>query len=332
MDEIMVSIICNTYNHERYIADALDGFIMQKTNFKYEVLVHDDASTDRTADIIREYEKKYPDIIKPVYQTVNQHTNGIRGTIGRIQYGRAKGKYAALCEGDDFWTDENKLQRQFDAMESNPDCSLCVVKVEETDENGIKNGNIYPENAIPTGILSPEQIIKLLTGKKSYPFQTSGYFIKTEMRLSMINDPPEFRRVAKVGDVPLMMYAITKGSVYYIDEPMSCYRRHPGSWSHNHHRTNDIEKHCDTYRNYIDFYLSFDKYTDYIYHKYIMEYVDLTNERIAWNYMNNHMYRQVLREPYRQFIPSNKIKLAYYISGYCPKLKETLKRLGLMKG
>ena len=112
LDKVMVSVICNTYNHEKYIKSALDGFVMQKTNFEYEVLIHDDASTDSTADIIREYEKKYPDIIKPIYQSENQYSKKV--PISKTyQYSRAKGKYIAICEGDDYWTDPFKLQKQF---------------------------------------------------------------------------------------------------------------------------------------------------------------------------------------------------------------------------
>lgn len=77
-NETMVSIICNTYNHENYIADAIEGFLMQKTDFNFEILMHDDASVDRTQEIIREYELKYPDIIKPIYQKENQHSKGVK--------------------------------------------------------------------------------------------------------------------------------------------------------------------------------------------------------------------------------------------------------------
>ena len=96
----MVSISCTTYNHEDYIADALESFLMQKIKFKYEILIHDDASTDRTAEIIKDYEKKYPEIIKPIYQTYNQYSKGIK--VGKFNRERAKGKYIAICEGDDF--------------------------------------------------------------------------------------------------------------------------------------------------------------------------------------------------------------------------------------
>ena len=120
----LVSVCTLAYNHEPYIRECLDGILMQKTNFAFELLIHDDASTDGTADIIREYEAKYPDIIKPIYQTENQYSKGVK-INATIQFPRAKGKYIALCEGDDYWTDPLKLQKQVDFMEANPNCSLC---------------------------------------------------------------------------------------------------------------------------------------------------------------------------------------------------------------
>jgi len=101
----LVSICCLTYNHAPYIRDAIEGFLMQKTNFPVEILIHDDASTDGTADIIREYETRYPDIIKPIYQTENQYSKGVK-ISWEYQFSRARGKYIALCEGDDYWTDK----------------------------------------------------------------------------------------------------------------------------------------------------------------------------------------------------------------------------------
>lgn len=120
----LVSIHCLTYNHAPYIRECLDGFLMQKTNFSIEVLIHDDASTDGTADIIREYEAKYPDIIKPIYQTENQYSKGVK-VSATFNFPRAKGKYIAICEGDDYWTDPLKLQKQVDFLESHPDYVMC---------------------------------------------------------------------------------------------------------------------------------------------------------------------------------------------------------------
>lgn len=127
-NDIMVSVICTAYNHEKYIVKCLDGFINQKTNFKFEVLINDDASTDNTAKIIREYETMYPDIIKPFYQEKNLYSQKIPITKS-ILFPNCRGKYIALCEGDDYWTDENKLQSQFDALENNPSCHFVFVKL-----------------------------------------------------------------------------------------------------------------------------------------------------------------------------------------------------------
>ncbi len=120
--EPLLTIRCLVYNHEPYLRQCLDGFVMQKTNFPFEAIVHDDASTDGSAAIIREYAEKYPDIIKPIFETENQHSKH-DGSITRI-IGAAihpNTKYIAICEGDDYWTDSNKLQIQVDFLENHPD-------------------------------------------------------------------------------------------------------------------------------------------------------------------------------------------------------------------
>lgn len=120
---MVVSICCLTYNHSPYIGQCIEGFLMQKCNFNFEVLIHDDASTDGTSEIIQKYQEKFPKIIKPIVQTENQWSNGKRLNI-RFNFPRAQGKYIALCEGDDYWTDPLKLQRQVDFMEENEDYAV----------------------------------------------------------------------------------------------------------------------------------------------------------------------------------------------------------------
>ena len=101
----MVSICCLTFNHEPYIRKALDSFLMQKTTFPFEIVIHDDASTDGTADIIREYQENYPDIVHSLCQEENQYSKGISNISGVFNFPRAQGKYIAMCEGDDYWSD-----------------------------------------------------------------------------------------------------------------------------------------------------------------------------------------------------------------------------------
>ena len=137
MTNYTVAVWCITYNQKDFIKDALNGFIMQKTNFPFVVIVHDDKSTDGTTDIILDYAQKYPDIIIPVIETENQWSKGGLKHIINIMNNRFRiGKYIAFCEGDDYWTSPDKLQTQIDFLESHPDYSMCfhsAVKKYECD-------------------------------------------------------------------------------------------------------------------------------------------------------------------------------------------------------
>ena len=133
----IVAIQCATYNHEPYIRDCLEGFVMQETNFPFVAIVHDDASTDGTAAIVKEYAEKYPDIIKPIYETENQYSKPGKPLqkIMNDAITKTGAKYIALCEGDDYWTDPLKLQKQVDFMEANPDVGLLYTDYNEYNEH-----------------------------------------------------------------------------------------------------------------------------------------------------------------------------------------------------
>lgn len=131
----LVSISCITYNHAAYIRQCLDGFIMQQTDFAYEVLIHDDCSTDGTTEIIREYAEKYPDVIKPMYETENQYSQGKPIGTSVWNLPRAKGTYVAICEGDDYWTDPLKLQKQVDILEAHSEMVCCYTNYGTVDKN-----------------------------------------------------------------------------------------------------------------------------------------------------------------------------------------------------
>lgn len=219
--EILVSIDCLTYNHENYIAETIEGFLMQKTNFNIEILIHDDASTDRTADVIRDYEKKFPEIIKPIYQTENQFSQGIK--MQQVNQRRAKGKYIAICEGDDYWTDPYKLQKQVDYLESNPDCSLCVhsaFKFSETRKKMV--GEVRPGRK--DKIFSAEEVIE--GGGELFPTNAMVY------PRVLADTVPAFYFDAGVGDYPLAIHLAEHGKVFYMNETMSVYRVDvKGAWS-----------------------------------------------------------------------------------------------------
>lgn len=232
-DQIMVSITCVTYKHEKYIAKALDSFLMQKTNFKFEILVHDDASPDRTQDIIREYERKYPDIIKPIYQTVNQYSQNI-DPEEEFQGPRAKGKYIAICEGDDYWCDPNKLQMQYDYMEAHPECWLCVHDTMKVDGEGNNLGKLVNGRTIDCDYHA-DLVIAAGGGQL---FQTSSYFCKPGI---LFGRPEEFV-FADCGDYPMGMYAAMKGHIHYIGRVMSCYRVNTAGSYSSRVRKNDPER------------------------------------------------------------------------------------------
>ncbi len=220
-EEIKVSVVCLAYNHSKYIRKCLDGFVMQKTNFKFEVLIHDDASTDGTADIIREYEAKYPDIIKTIYQTENQYSKGVKILL-TLLFPKAKGKYVAICEGDDYWCDENKLQEQFDIMECHPKCSICTHKVAVLNEDGSSIGDSIPNVVRSTGIIEQQQFCEIVYA--SHPFQTSSYFLKSHIIDEVLRlSDTDFSLLN--GDVKFLYISMLNGSCYYLNKTMSNWRK-----------------------------------------------------------------------------------------------------------
>lgn len=228
MSEILVSICCATYNHENYIRDAIEGFLMQKTTFKFEVLIHDDASTDKTQEIIKEYHQVYPGLIKPIYQTENQFSKGINPSI-KYNVCRAKGKYIAFCEGDDYWTDPYKLQKQVDFMEANPEYSMCghttkVIDVTMNEEINYFYKKYGKNMELPFSFLS-----------EGLFFQSGTMLIR---RKYIKNGFPKFFVISPVGDLALQLWMAHLGKVYYFNDEMSIHRKFtPGSWNVTRHRT-----------------------------------------------------------------------------------------------
>ncbi len=134
IDVPVVSVCCTTYNHEPYIAEAIDGFLMQETDFPFEILIRDDCSIDKTALIVKEYADKYPTLIKPIFEKENTYSKGVRPMHAVMS--KARREYVAVCEGDDYWTDPLKLQIQVDFLEKNKDYVISGHDAFIVDENG----------------------------------------------------------------------------------------------------------------------------------------------------------------------------------------------------
>lgn len=287
MEDIAVSIICNTYNHAAYIKDALDGFVMQKTNFKFEVLVHDDASTDGTADIIRGYEKKYSDIIKPIYQKVNQYSQNIPITP-TYQYPRVRGKYIAFCEGDDYWTDCLKLQKQFDAMEAHPNIDICAhsSSVLNMKTNKIK---LHATSSTDT-VLTAEEVID---GGGSY-VSTCTLFLRTNIIENLPNSLKYYHL-----DYIIQINGSLKGGMLYLNDNMAVYRfQTTNSWSATH-STESIK----TYKHIIKKYNALeiiDGESDHKYNLSIKKYLQFLKKEILCCMLSNREFSisEIKASPY----------------------------------
>ncbi len=212
-----VSIIAISYNHERYIKQALDGFLNQKTNFDFEIIVGDDHSTDNTVKIVKEYAAKHPDIFKLILRPKNLGVQkNFTDTINQ-----ATGEYIALCECDDYWTDPNKLQKQVDYMDSNPKCSVCFHPVSVFFEGKNVDEEVFPIKERFSKFNTEELI------RENF-IQTNSVMYRRQKKIHI---PDNIMPV----DWYLHLYFAQFGEIGYIDKVMAAYRRHENGiwWAEN---------------------------------------------------------------------------------------------------
>ena len=205
-----VSVVCITYNHAPYIRKCIEGFLMQETSFPVEVIIRDDCSTDGTTAIIREYEAKYPQIIRPVYEAENQYSKGVRP--GPVACKHARGKFIAMCEGDDYWTDPGKLQRQVALLEK--DASVIMSA-----ENAIviSGDSKFTFSNRKTGFVSTRDLVRFRQ------FATASIVYRRGPICDFVQTHQFY-----YGDAPLMIKASLLGRVHYSAIQSSVYRRHEG--------------------------------------------------------------------------------------------------------
>jgi len=223
IDKPLVSICTITYNHEEFIEEALDSFLMQETSFPFEIIIDDDCSTDETATIIKKYQEKYPNIIKAWLRKKN--VGACKNGLENLK--RAKGQYIALCEGDDYWIDCYKLQKQIDIFSGNSDVTLCFHPAYEVDYISGESKLICQHRDKNTKI----DLKDIIIGRGGYiPTASIVYRNIQQDKLFRFLDtnPP-------LGDYFLQVYMASLGRVYYINEAMAVYRRNvTGSWTASH--------------------------------------------------------------------------------------------------
>lgn len=230
-DNILVSVICDVYNHEPYLRYCLEGFVMQQTNFQYEILIHDDASTDNSVKIIQEYVKKYPHLFKPIYQRENQYSKGT--SIWDIyQLPRANGKYIAMCEGDDYWTDPLKLQKQVDILEAD-ETLMAVCTDTSIVDNHSKLLNPKRGGVVKDDIEGRYSLRDFFKYNHQYPTASVVYrnTHKEELRKKYAHT-----RNAYLGDWTLWICLLIYGDMYFLNEVTCAYRINPTSVTHTCNR------------------------------------------------------------------------------------------------
>jgi glycosyltransferase involved in cell wall biosynthesis len=281
----LISIVCVTYNHGLYINDAINGFLAQKSKYPFEIVIYDDASTDDTQQIISNYYNQYPKLIKPIIQQENQWLGkGINGTL-MFAYPAAKGKYIALCEGDDYWTDPLKLQKQVDFLEANADYSGSVHSVDEINETNEKRSKSHIINKYTFEL---EDIIH--SGRVG---ETCSVLFRREILDSWLF---QFNKIMS-GDLLVMLAIGYHGKIQGLNETMGVYRKQNNGMSASMGFLNNFIP------QYIELLRFFDRKTNFKHWKIIRaRKLHLLKEQVKFSSSRkeriNYFLRALIKESY----------------------------------
>jgi glycosyltransferase involved in cell wall biosynthesis len=260
---IKVSVIVHTYNHEKFIRQTLDSILNQEVNFQYEVIVGDDASPDSTPQIIQEYQLKFPDIIKPLLHPKNLGGYGKNNTLATLAV--CKGQYIAAMDGDDYWTNPLKLQKQVDFLDNNPDFVACF-----------HNALIHFEDGSAPDMYVNDDIQRVVTTIEDLVGEDEIWYMATSsvmFRNGIIKEYPKWFHESKSGDIPRYILLGKHGKFFYINELMSVYRKNNGGMSFT-----DGKQDAEFLFNRIRMYRGIDGELDYKFHKTV-------NKNIARYYL-----------------------------------------------
>lgn len=221
----LVSVCCITYNHAPYISQCVDGFLMQKTSFPFEIIINDDCSNDGTTEILKDYAIKYPDLIHLILHDENQYSKGIRRILATFVYPLVKGKYIAICEGDDYWTDPYKLQKQVDYLESHPECGLIYTDFDMF----YQNNNCFENDLIKSGHYPQISSFEEHLQKAAY-IAPPSWLYRRESKAYVEN---QMNKGFVDGSFSLALEFFKHSKVHFLEDTTCVYRVLPESASHH---------------------------------------------------------------------------------------------------
>lgn len=316
-NSVEVSVFFVAYNEEKYISKALDSILCQKTTFRFEIICHDDASKDNTPNIILEYSKKYDNIV-PILQKENQCQKGLNITL-EFMYKVAHGKYIAYCDGDDYWTDPYKLQKQYDFLENNKDYVMCLHNFLFLYETK-KDKTILSSCGKKEKDFSTEEMIMW---KEGIPQIGTCLFYK-DLAFSR---PIIFQKIGggsnskrAISDYPLYIYFSLIGKVHYFPSSMSIWRRRKtGTWGSEI----NTEKVINFYNDMIIFLTELNRYTDSKFEKTINKknnYLEFEIAYLQQNYKKAHRLSKHIKIPF-------KTRLVCFIGSISKRIASTIRRI-----
>lgn len=304
-NKILVSIRLMTFNHAEYISEAIESCLMQKTNFKYEIVIGDDYSTDGTLEICEEYQNKYPTKIKLLKRPIGGNYWKNRKEKGRLYnfvniLENCSGEYIALLDGDDYWTDPLKLQKQVDILDKNRNVSICGHETNYVSQDG-KFIRTFSSSIERLGQKSTKNYIIDLKEKfniKLEIFHSSSFLFRKNLILYLPNNFHSY----VVGDIPLLIFLMMHGKAYYLYETMSSYRQHNSSITK---QNIDLEL---INANMKKMYLDLINHLDPHFHKQVFMIIT----RIKYNYLlTNFTYNPNIKRLIKIILKKNKLSLSY---------------------
>ena len=266
-----ITVVVMTYNHKEYIKQALDSILSQIIDVDFDILIHDDCSDDGTYKILLDYQNKHPEKIRIIRQESRKFLlDGFNMMICNYVVPHINSKYVAYCDGDDYWCDNSKLQKQYNFMETHLDYSLCFHSAYQLRSDGDMSSKWFIKNKGDIGLKD------LINEKPGIPIATSSLFVKA----STFNNFSDWRKAYSVEDLPLYMTAALEGKIHRLSDTMCVYRQFSvGSWSSQN--KSNIDRLISHQENLIKGVTFFDKQTDYMYHSLVINHIEGCEFRIA---------------------------------------------------